>query len=803
MSAALRFCGRSQELKELIERWRLASDVDTPSPQVVVVKAERGVGKTRLVLELYRWLSEEVDRSGYWPDALSIVDRNLAVNPEPESCKIREQRIPYLWWGVRSTDPGRENSVAGDAIATYDRYLAPHLVALLVRENAQRTRKAVAQVWAEAIGDAVVSELPQLLKCAIPYFDLAVGVGKVIYKTQHVVRESIDHGSVDKALEKPRSRADRALKDLERTFSPKSSSFAKTPGIIFIDDAQFASTDAALLSFGERLIHQALSQKWPMMIVATHWRQEFAKEGPNAKSFAGVIRHARIGGAGGEDSPAGLPGGHLEDKHYCEIDLRVVDDLSPALAGPLPGLTAPQANAIVERAGGNPRFLEQIIAFLLEENEGCFEDYDVSKPLTAEGLAKCLEETQDIFKVVLRRLGRAPVEVQEAICLASMQGMQFSNSLTEEFAHATIKRSVRQPLAEAENPYSMVTSHGPSEARTVGEFAERLFFDVAKKRLPNLPNLRDDMALFGALRNVLSARLDDMSLDAKLDVDDRTLTYRLAARIFEVSSAVGDKVKALIALVDLAVLQGSQSRSEEQENTVRRLGDLLISAPDAAKAAPDRVIEYASSNYGFWNYSYDDTSQDEWSTLVSIRTMHLDRQRALATRLDTEDAWSSAAWAFHYLAASLMSVSTENRETAINLHHEALAIRHMLVERFPTPEAVDGLLWSLELFHGCAENDLTERIGFLEEELIVARKLESDFPNRGLSWIAERLLAIITAYTELHDVSAAMNYLPELETIMAKLEHMRPPDPLGWPDTPDMLTIGFIDMQKKLRGTQT
>jgi hypothetical protein len=30
-------------------------------PQVVVIKAERGRGKTRLALEFYRWLNESVD----------------------------------------------------------------------------------------------------------------------------------------------------------------------------------------------------------------------------------------------------------------------------------------------------------------------------------------------------------------------------------------------------------------------------------------------------------------------------------------------------------------------------------------------------------------------------------------------------------------------------------------------------------------------------------------------------------------------------------------------------------------------
>src|SRR5213078_2330403 len=49
---------------------------------------------------------------------------------------------------------------------------------------------------------------------AMPYFGLAVGVGTVVYKTQHLVREGIKHGDLDEAVEKPRSRADRALEDL-------------------------------------------------------------------------------------------------------------------------------------------------------------------------------------------------------------------------------------------------------------------------------------------------------------------------------------------------------------------------------------------------------------------------------------------------------------------------------------------------------------------------------------------------------------------------------------------------------------
>ena len=64
MKKTLKLCGREDELALLAEKWRLASDVSDPKPQVVVVKAERGVGKTRLALEFFQKLSRE-SPSGY------------------------------------------------------------------------------------------------------------------------------------------------------------------------------------------------------------------------------------------------------------------------------------------------------------------------------------------------------------------------------------------------------------------------------------------------------------------------------------------------------------------------------------------------------------------------------------------------------------------------------------------------------------------------------------------------------------------------------------------------------------------
>jgi tetratricopeptide (TPR) repeat protein len=727
-SAALRFCGRAVELKKLIERWLLASDVDKPSAQVVVVKAERGVGKTRLVLEFYRWLSRQVDRKGYWPDALSIVDRNLAVNPEPENCRIRDQKIPYLWWGVRGTDPGRENGVAGDAIATYDRYLAPHLVALLIRENVRRTGKAVAKVWKEAFVGALESELEELLKAAIPYFGLVIRVGKAIHKTQQVVREGIEDGGLDKAVEKPFSRADRVLEDLERTFNPKTSSFAKTPGIIFIDDAQFASTDATLLSFGERLIHMAVTQEWPMMIVATHWWQQFAED-KDATTFAGLIRHARPAAVVG-DPRAGLPAGYLEGQNYCEIDLRPVDDLSGALIDRLPGLTEGQRSAILERVGGNPRFLEQIISFLLERKK-YFEGHDGNKALTAGGLDEALKKTPNIFEVVLERLNGAPAEVQEAVCLASVQGMQFSNSITDEFAQAAISRSVREPLAMAENPYRWVTGHGPSEARAVGEFAERLFYLVAAEHRESLPSLPDDAALQNALKNVLSARLDDPSLNEKLDVDDRALTYRLSANIFERSTEAADKTRALLAFAHLTQLEESRYSFEGALNAASRFATLFSTAPDSREMIPawavrrcvsplksaghlDEATALLDSMLGLQRdraqrLKTPEARQDFASTLnnagvlASMREDHgaaaelfrqsLDILRDLAQQLKSAEAQEDLASTLNNAGA--LAEKRDDHAAAAELFRQSMEIRRELAQRLKTPEALSKLAESL------------------------------------------------------------------------------------------------------------
>lgn len=546
MTSALHFCDREQELQTLIECWRRASNLSSPEPHLVVIKGERGLGKTRLALELYRWLSINQDlpsHSGYWPDALNIVGRNLEVNPDPQLCNFSSP-IPYLWWGVRCADHEAENSVAGDAIASHDRLVAPHLVTLSIRAMMESRAISLGKAWLSVGIDAAASALQ---------VDTVLSVGKAVSESIKIIKGGLDEKNPDHARSAASkvalSRSDALLVDLEKIFNPALRSFAKTPGVLFIDDAQFCSYDPALPSFLERLLKLASTQKWPLLIVTTHWRREFSAWNGEPTLASQNTLPQIIARAG--DSDTGLV--------VCEIDLAVVADLGPALHQRFPGLTRHQQLQILERVGGNPRFLEQIMA-LMGESEDYFVDIDTTQALTEEGLEEILKATPDIFTTVMKRLRAAPEEIQQALGLASAQGMQFLPRMVAEMGVDLVGHHLADHLAAAEDPYSMVLG-ACSEIR-VGAFSERLLQEVATKRRRSLASLGGEQRICNALRERLCMLLDYPSTAEDYSEDELLVAYRLALLEFGEARGKPDKRRFEEASVRLIALERSRGSHE-------------------------------------------------------------------------------------------------------------------------------------------------------------------------------------------------------------------------------------------------
>ena len=64
-----------------------------------------------------------------------------------------------------------------------------------------------------------------------------------------------------------------ALDYFRTILDPKNTDAETVPVILFLDDAQWA--DAVTLRFVRKLLTAALAERWPLLVLATHWEAEW------------------------------------------------------------------------------------------------------------------------------------------------------------------------------------------------------------------------------------------------------------------------------------------------------------------------------------------------------------------------------------------------------------------------------------------------------------------------------------------------------------------------------------------------
>ena len=179
--------GRAVRHHSTAARSRFGGRPIAAKPQIVLLSGERGVGRTRLAMEFYRWLSEEIDArepSGYWPDAAEFSKNEIIVNPPTRLCKFKND-IPYLWWGLH---------VRRDGIATFDDYLAPHMARLLLSTIRREAALKTVGVFAKFIADIGTSGLASL----------TYSILSAMVEESGVIRGASKDASVNAALDAPK-----------------------------------------------------------------------------------------------------------------------------------------------------------------------------------------------------------------------------------------------------------------------------------------------------------------------------------------------------------------------------------------------------------------------------------------------------------------------------------------------------------------------------------------------------------------------------------------------------------------------
>lgn len=664
MTTDLVFCGRDAELAMLAECWQRVADVDNPRPQLVVLPAEPGVGKTRLALEfLARQVTAQPGDSAYWPAVAKLADGRLLLNIPAEECRF-DRPIPFLWWGIAAQAEG------GDSVALHDRFLAPHLVAMSMRARMAGTGLSLAKIWGAAGADALASALQ---------VDSVLSIGGAFLESVKLL-----HGEMGRSATQAlagdtlvKNRVDALLADLEQVLNPAARlGYARVPAIILIDDAQFAAADAGLLRFIERLTHAAMTQRWPVMILMTHWHAEWTLDAERGgRSVATLIHHARYGGSDEPGPISGSPGGYLNSENYCEIRLAKLGDLDPALSSALPGLSVEQRQALLGAVDGNPRFLEQVIAYLRGEPR-LFDDFDPARALNEEGLAEALSRSQRVHEVVLARLTSPQVapEVREALALASVQGMRVVRDVVEAAGQALLGHDLSEPLLRGQNPFSVMAFESGG---AVGSFTERLFLQAAEQLRRNIKGLHDEDVVKAALMPGLAALLRDASVPA----DSRDAAAAVALRLFD--NIDDEDQRALIGWA--ATVQ--MTRLDEPEpirETLNRFRVALAGERDEAAwdglicALPDGALRYMVHQLII--YEHDGEAIRIADARIAVAG---DEQTIGGTAANDLAAWIKLRGDLDGMAG--------REDSALAYHDRAFAIYQRVLAEAPSHAALAGL----------------------------------------------------------------------------------------------------------------
>lgn len=548
------FCGREEELKQLVNAYEAVAEGS--GPRLAVVCADRGMGKTRLVQELYRHLATACDPDDYWPDASLFKGNNLRVAPDFADAATRahfasfttaERPMPFLWWGLRLNDPEDRNAVRTD-MAGHRRTLDPHLErALFAREHTAK-RATVKHTAKDTAKDAALKIAEALLE-SVPGIGLGknlIEVGVGVFKTarSHVEARRLEgeFACADiSALEEKRSDDiyERTVDDLEAVLAPAPGS-TRVPAVVFCDDAQFARDggDEGALRFLEKLWKRAEEGQWPLLVVATHWEVDWQQDRlADGKSFAKLFQHAAS---------------DLETSTIVHFPKQ--SNLGAMIEQGLPGLPREDVELLLRKVDGNPQVLIELVG-LIQRSPGWRPRQGA---LSAAGRKSIEKHSCNLTKLITDRLlsDATPPGVRLAVALSSLQGMQFLSALTEAAAEAMELGSTRSGLSAASDPMRLIVGLDAG----VASFVQRAYRDAAESLVEN--ELGDRETVVAAVLDAAIALVDgrdDLEESSTLPADMQRALLGVVAALGGDSTKPSIRLRAGHALLELIDLAGEKA----------------------------------------------------------------------------------------------------------------------------------------------------------------------------------------------------------------------------------------------------
>ncbi len=540
--------GRDELQSKMQEAYRLSV---AGMPQFLVLKGMTGVGKTRLVQELYRWLSTEtqIDPSteahpqGYWPDWLISEATKDRVNPQFDT--RQRPPIPFLWLGLKFDEPASlpanvsadvamhlQLADSGKALRDALPHLMPHAIQAIVKRDIRDVHgdwlwKAFGLTM-DVAGFFVgpITTVPGKIKDLWETWKGQQKKQAAAEKASEPVlisQQQSEQESIDQFLNTLRLFLDARQADL----STKTST--QIPVVLFLDDAHWG--DPLTLRMVKQLWAEAHGSKWPLLVVDTHWDDEWELHQQLPESPGTPLKMAHFQQ---RIDPGGNVGG-IREIPVCGLP---ADDLRTWLAATLPGLTADQQALLLHKSeaaavdkdgnsieGGSPRVLEHLIQLLLDDPADAFVAGDPRGPIQDGFVVTIRDEIFDLDEIITRRFKKLPREIRRALGWGSEQGRRFlceiNTAIARHLEDGPEVDDALNSIRQAESPHHWIdgipqTVDGESRYNLC-EFRSNVFREVAKKHYSR--NTDTIAAVRDALSSVLSGWLFAGRLNAPEDID--------------------------------------------------------------------------------------------------------------------------------------------------------------------------------------------------------------------------------------------------------------------------------------------
>ena len=263
------------------------------------------------------------------------------------------------------------------------------------------------------------------------------------------------------------------LETFRLILDPTNTQAPTVPVILVLDDAQWV--DPVTLHFVDELLRAARTGKWALLVIATHWEVEWKTNIRDAAAPGGPLTQLA-------DLPQRLG---LGETWKGAKFISPIADLSAVAAAALPGVTQAQRGLILDKAGGSPRLLEEVLRHLIDHPQ-FFERRDTTQPLTKRAEQEVREESFDYHKLVDERCRRLEDHVRRALGWSSAQGMRFLTSITEAIARRVAPEfdtaRLRPALETAEDPHSLVQTVRANKVASTWASSVRRRFSTWRRR---------------------------------------------------------------------------------------------------------------------------------------------------------------------------------------------------------------------------------------------------------------------------------------------------------------------------------